>query len=158
MSRDAFDIILADLGLPDSQGLEAFRAIRAQAPHLALIVLTISDNEELGRKAVQEGAQRFLSKDVLTLGEPQSAMFTSALSNAIAHKRAESALKASKEDFRALFELSPIAKIRYDADGYPTELNHAALALVGVADVTAIRHISLFFDPPHLTSRKRAVA
>ncbi|MDD1725554.1 MAG: PAS domain S-box protein [Euryarchaeota archaeon] len=147
LSQDAFDIILLDLGLPDSQGLETFRAIRAQAPHLAVIVLTIADDEELGRRAVQEGAQRFLSKDALKLGGLQSSMVTSALSDAIAHKQAKSALKASKEDFKALFELSPIAKIRYDADGYPTELNNAALALVGVTEVGAIRHISLFSTP-----------
>jgi PAS domain S-box-containing protein len=51
---------------------------------------------------------------------------------------------ASRDAFRALFERSPIAKIRYDAQGYPKRINDAAAALLGVADASAIAHISLF--------------
>ncbi len=54
---------------------------------------------------------------------------------------------SSEEDFKALFARSPIAKIRYDAQGYPIKLNDAAVALIGVADVTAIAHFSLFSTP-----------
>lgn len=54
---------------------------------------------------------------------------------------------ASRDEFRAVFERSPIAKIRYDARGYPRQINDAAAALMGVADVSAIAHIDLFSTP-----------
>ena len=53
----------------------------------------------------------------------------------------------SDEEFKALFERSPIAKLRYDAAGYPTEMNDAAVALIGVPNASAIAHISLFSTP-----------
>ncbi|HYA33536.1 MAG TPA: PAS domain S-box protein [Candidatus Bathyarchaeia archaeon] len=53
----------------------------------------------------------------------------------------------AEQAFKAFFERSPIAKIRYDAHGYPTDINSAAATLLGVADATAIAHISLFSTP-----------
>jgi PAS domain S-box-containing protein len=54
---------------------------------------------------------------------------------------------ASRDEFRALFERSSIAKIRYDAQGHPRQINDAAAALMGVADISAIAHIDLFSTP-----------
>jgi PAS domain S-box-containing protein len=62
-------------------------------------------------------------------------------------KQAVEKSTSSDEEFRALFERSPIAKIRFDIEGYPIEMNDAAVALVGVPDVTAISHIGLFSTP-----------
>jgi len=56
-------IILLDLGLPDANGLEAIRRIRAVAPDIPLVVLTGLDDEILASQALQEGAQDYLIKD-----------------------------------------------------------------------------------------------
>ena len=53
-SRD-FDVILLDLGLPDSSGLKTFRALQARATHLPVIVLSGLDDEETAVVAVTEG-------------------------------------------------------------------------------------------------------
>jgi len=55
-------IILLDLGLPDANGLEAIRRIRAVAPDVPLVVLTGLDDEVLATQALQEGAQDYLIK------------------------------------------------------------------------------------------------
>jgi signal transduction histidine kinase len=56
------DIILLDLGLPDAQGLDAVRRVRAAAPHVPLVVLTASDSESLAAQALKEGAHDYLVK------------------------------------------------------------------------------------------------
>ena len=57
LTRDVVDVIILDLGLPDSQGLETLRAVHQHAPRLPIIVLGASDDENVGRRAVQEGTQ-----------------------------------------------------------------------------------------------------
>jgi signal transduction histidine kinase len=62
LSAHEVDIILLDLGLPDSQGLGAIRRAHAAAPRVPLVVLTGFDDELLAEQALQEGAQDYLIK------------------------------------------------------------------------------------------------
>ncbi len=41
LASDDVDVVLLDLGLPDSQGFDSFRTIDARAPNLPIIVLTV---------------------------------------------------------------------------------------------------------------------
>ncbi len=59
---DQFDVILLDLSLPDSQGLDTFTQVHAAATHIPIIVLTGLDDENVAFQAVQAGAQDFLNK------------------------------------------------------------------------------------------------
>ena len=56
------DVVLLDLSLPDSHGLETFATAHSQAPETPIILLTGLDDEELAVQAVQLGAQDYLSK------------------------------------------------------------------------------------------------
>jgi CheY-like chemotaxis protein len=51
------DCVLLDLGLPDSDGLEALRAVLEVAPSIAVLVLTGLADEHRGTEAVAAGAQ-----------------------------------------------------------------------------------------------------
>lgn len=62
LSESSFDIILLDLTLPDSQGLETLEAMNAIAPSLPIVVLTHTEDEELGVELVRRGAQDYLVK------------------------------------------------------------------------------------------------
>jgi two-component system cell cycle response regulator len=62
LARESFDVILLDLTLPDSWGLDTFLRIRAAAPQTPVMVLTGLDDETLGIMAVQQGAQEYLVK------------------------------------------------------------------------------------------------
>jgi len=62
MAKTNFDVLLLDLNLPDSQGLNTFLAAKRQAPDLAIVVLTGLDDKVLGLRAVQSGAQDYLVK------------------------------------------------------------------------------------------------
>lgn len=62
IARDTFDLILLDLTLPDSWGLDTFVRIHDASPNTPVIVLTGLDDETLGIMAVQQGAQEYLVK------------------------------------------------------------------------------------------------
>ncbi len=59
------DVVLLDLSLPDSHGLDTFARAHAQSPGTPIIVLTGLDDEEVAVQAVQGGAQDYLSKNQL---------------------------------------------------------------------------------------------
>jgi diguanylate cyclase (GGDEF)-like protein/PAS domain S-box-containing protein len=54
--------VVLDLSLPDAKGLEAVQAVRLAAPTVPIVVLTGTDSDELGRQALQLGAQDYLVK------------------------------------------------------------------------------------------------
>jgi signal transduction histidine kinase len=62
LATHTVDIILLDLGLPDTQGLAAIRRARIAAPDIPLVVLTGMDDEALAGQSLQEGAQDYLIK------------------------------------------------------------------------------------------------
>ena len=62
----AYDIVLLDLSLPDSQGRETFERVRAAAPYVAIAILSGSDDEDLALDLVEVGGQDYLPKDLLT--------------------------------------------------------------------------------------------
>ena len=62
LAKEKFDVVLSDLGLPDSQGIETFIRIHTLYPDLPIIVLTGLHDEELAVKAVRSGAQDYLVK------------------------------------------------------------------------------------------------
>ncbi len=62
LARNGIDVVLSDLNLSDSRGLETFIKLHAQAPTVPMIVLTGQDDEMLGALAVESGAQDYLVK------------------------------------------------------------------------------------------------
>lgn len=60
-----FNIIIADLSLPDSDGLDTFKKIHEHAPDIPTIVLTGLEDESVGINAMKFGAQDFLIKGKL---------------------------------------------------------------------------------------------
>jgi len=59
------DLVLLDLSLPDSKGLEGLHQLRAHAPEIPIIVLTGLSDIETAEQAVQRGAQDYLVKGQL---------------------------------------------------------------------------------------------
>src|SRR5947207_1191773 len=54
------DVMLLDLSLPDSRGLDTVREIRAAAPELPVVVLTGLDDEDLAIETMRHGTQDYL--------------------------------------------------------------------------------------------------
>jgi signal transduction histidine kinase len=62
LARKEFDIVLLDLNLPDSEGLDTLAELRRRAPGVPVVVLTNLALEETGLKAIGAGAQDYLIK------------------------------------------------------------------------------------------------
>ncbi len=58
------DVILCDINLPGLNGLEATRVVRRRNPHIAVIVLTVHEDDEQLFHAIKVGAAAFTTKDV----------------------------------------------------------------------------------------------
>lgn len=65
LDQNRFDVILLDLSLPDSRGIDSLRSVMKVASEAVIIVLTGADEEELSLEALQVGAQDYLYKDRL---------------------------------------------------------------------------------------------
>lgn len=65
LSNSHFEIILVDMNLPDSAGIETVQKIVQAAPDAPIIVLTGSDEEALAASALHAGAQDYLPKSAL---------------------------------------------------------------------------------------------
>jgi two-component system response regulator NreC len=56
------DVILMDIGLPDMTGIEAARVIKSQFPKIAIVALTIHEDEEYFFKMLEAGASGYVPK------------------------------------------------------------------------------------------------
>ena len=76
------DVILMDLSLPESSGLDSFLEIYAHASDIPIVVLTNCNDQDLAIKAIRRGAQDYLVK-----GEVEQTLLMRALSFAIERHR-----------------------------------------------------------------------
>ena len=58
------DVVLMDIRMPKSSGIEAARAMKEVAPSAKIVILTISDEEEDLFEAIRAGASGYLLKDI----------------------------------------------------------------------------------------------
>ena len=58
------DVILMDIHMPKCDGLEATRRIKREMPHVKIVMLTVSDEEQHLFEAIKSGAQGYLLKNL----------------------------------------------------------------------------------------------
>lgn len=58
----SYDVVLLDLSLPDSHGLETVESLRREVGTVPIVVLSGMDNEQMALRALQSGAQDYLVK------------------------------------------------------------------------------------------------
>lgn len=88
LSQQLFDVILLDLSLPDSNGLETLHAMHSACPNTPIIVLTGLDDDEIALNAMRHGAQDYLLKGKFDLH-----LLNRAIRYTIERKRAEAEIK-----------------------------------------------------------------
>ncbi|MBW4565297.1 MAG: response regulator [Mojavia pulchra JT2-VF2] len=111
LSNNSFDVMLLDLSLPDSQGLETFIKAHNQAKSTPIIVLTGINDETLALRAMQQGAQDYLVK-----GQVTGDLLVRCMRYAIERQRIEDALRQSEERFRVALKNSPIFVFNQDEE------------------------------------------
>ncbi|WP_339861174.1 response regulator [Thalassospira alkalitolerans] len=101
-SNGQFDVVLLDLTLPDSSGVETISRVRSCLNSAPVVVLTGHKDEELAFEALQHGAEDYLTKEF-----PDGRTIRRSIRYAIERSRADQALKESEERYRKLVELAP---------------------------------------------------
>ena len=100
---DRYDVVLLDLSLPDSVGLDTLKKLQHLAPDLPVVVLTGVDNRSLALEAMAVGAQDYLVK-----GKISGELLERAIRYAIERKKAEAHLRKALEQERELNQLKLI--------------------------------------------------
>lgn len=97
LEQSPCDVILLDLSLPDSQGIETLKTIAKKAFQVPIVILTGTNDEELAIQAVRQGAQDYFVK-----GQVMGQVLVHALHYAIERKLIEEQLKTRTFQLEAL--------------------------------------------------------
>jgi len=126
LAEDKIDVVLLDLSLPDSHGLETLDKVQQQVPDVPVIVLTHLDDEAMAVQAVRRGAQDYLVK-----GRSDGYGLGRAIQYAIERKGSEKAVRDSEARLRAIIDTALDALIGMNAKGMITEWNPRAEVIFG---------------------------
>ncbi|NDJ84708.1 MAG: response regulator [Chloroflexi bacterium] len=140
LAEHAYDVVLLDLALPDSAGIDTLFKLRAQVPDIPIIVLTgIDDVASHGVQAVQMGAQDYLVK-----GDVDARLLSRSIHYAMERHEFVHRLRRSEEEYRSLiedvFDTSMVAVIILDADFTVVWCNEATENYFGIEREALLGH------------------
>lgn len=120
IKSEEFDVILLDLGLPESFGKDTFYAVFKECGAVPVIVLTGNEDEEVGIDLIKAGAQDYLIK-----GQVNAQLIIKSISYAIERNNLLINLNQALKEIKTLSGLVPICanckKIR-DDKGFWTQV------------------------------------
>lgn len=97
IGQEAYDVILLDLGLPDSQGIDTFNRVYEKARMVPIVILTGLSDEAFAITAMRQGAQDYLSKN-----DVESNLLVRAMRYAIERKRLEERMTLTAQLTKAI--------------------------------------------------------
>ena len=125
-----FDVVLLDLNLPDSAGLETLHHVLEHSPLVPVVVLTGTEGLDQALEAVGGGAADYLVKCRID-GPTLSRAIRFAIERA-RHRREMEEAKDTEVRYRLLFEQSPDGIVLYDPETcLPIEFNGRACSQLG---------------------------
>jgi PAS domain S-box-containing protein len=146
LGRSLAHVVLLDLSLPDSQGIQTVERLRAAAPGVAVVVLTGLQDEALALQAVRMGVQDYLVKGQCE----ESGLVARAVRYAVERQRAEDALRDGLARLAAVVNTAVDAIITIDDRGTIDSVNPAAERMFGYAAGELLgRNVSLLMPEPY---------
>jgi len=137
-----FDIILLDLNLPDSEGIETFDNINQNARDLPIIILTGLADEEIAISSVGKGAQDYLIK-----GQTDSQLLVKSIRYSIERKGIEKRLRNSEEKYRLMVDKIQSGVFLINSDNKLKYVNESMAKMLGYNVKEMLnRQISHFTD------------
>ncbi len=143
-----FDVVLLDLSLPDSHGVETVRRLQAGSAEVPLVVLSGLHDEEIALQAVREGAQDYLLK-----GHTDGYVLMRAIRYAMERKRAD----AARARLAAIVESSTDAILSTTLDGHIVNWNTGAEQMYGYLYKEVQGRLLSLLIPPDLYDDMPAV-
>jgi len=126
LSKGGIEAVLADLSLPDSQGIETLDRLLLAAPLVLVLALSGLDDQDIASQTVQHGAQDYLPRDHL-----DSYTLSRAVRSMIDRKTAEDTLFIEKERAQVTLDSIGDAVLCTDSSGNVTYLNIVAEKMTG---------------------------
>jgi signal transduction histidine kinase/DNA-binding NarL/FixJ family response regulator len=138
------DVILLDLSLPDALGLEGLRRLRSAASDIPVVVLTGSVTREIGRAAIQAGAQDYLTKGADAALIPRALRYAVERQRYAAHSWLLAREQAARGEAEAARERMAVLAAASTAVSHSLEDRHALASLASAvvprfADWCAVR-------------------
>lgn len=133
LARGGIDVVLLDLSLPDSSGLDTIKKVNAREPGMPVVVLTVHEDEALAVQAVRFGAQDYLVKNQVNLS-----LLVHSVRYAIERKQAEKALAAEKERLAVTLRSIGDGVITTDTEGAIVSINQIGEKLTGWTQAEAV--------------------
>jgi PAS domain S-box-containing protein len=112
LKNPGIDIVLLDLSLPDSEGIDTFFRVHAAAESIPVVVISAEDDEKVALQALKGGAQDYLIK-----GKAPGEAIVRCLYYAMERAQIESELRHSEKLTRLILENSYDAFWAIDAAG-----------------------------------------
>ncbi len=129
LNKESYDIILLDLTLPDSNGVDSIKEIVALAMGTPVIVLTGFSDKQFGIESLKLGVQDYLIKDEVT-----PAILLKSISYSKERKKNQLQLEQSEKRFRALIEKSTDGLAVINKDGSIEEISPSGKQILGVLE------------------------
>ncbi|MFZ0314809.1 MAG: diguanylate cyclase [Candidatus Korobacteraceae bacterium] len=126
LQRLSIEVVILDLFLPDSHGIESFDKVSNCAPGVPVLVLSDAVAEEVAKEAVRRGAQDYLPKDRL-----DAYSLPRAVQTVLALKIAAEMLGDDRERAEATLNSIGDAILSTDLEGNITYLNAVAERMMG---------------------------
>jgi len=154
LAERSFDVILLDLMLPDSHGLDTLRRITGYVDKIPTILLTGLSDDRIAMEAVKLGAQDFLVK-----GQFNENMLLRSISYAMERHKLVRESKENEARLKSIYSQSPMGIALYEADGTLDFANDALLKSFGIDNIKKLRAYPLndapFIDADSLESIDR---
>jgi len=130
LDGEQFDVILLDLNLPDSSGLDTLLKIKGKSPHVAIVVITGAYDESLGLKAIASGAEEYLLKGKYGLHE-LSRSVRYAIERNYAQSELEKAYAELKDTQRRLIQSEKLSALGRFSSGIAHEVKNPLQIILG---------------------------
>lgn len=99
------DVVLLDLNLPDSVGIETLTRLRQDSESVPVVVFTGVSDQAIGLEALRRGAEEYLVKD-----EVSAALLNRSIHHALERKAHERELEQQREQLAALNHLNAVVQ------------------------------------------------